>query len=95
MSPTVRSIESIVSENLLAKSPKKNNQEILKILGHAIFIIQKFKMGSLEYHKLKSTNIKIKKIVMGTMIIEAKTINRDASIPLISFVMSFVNSSSV
>ena len=46
---------------------------------------KKFKLASLEYHKLKSTKEKIKKILNGTKIIESKTIKRGIRTPLTVF----------
>jgi len=46
---------------------------------------KKFKLASLEYHKLKSTKEKIKKILNGTKIIESKTIKRGIITPLTVF----------
>ena len=45
----------------------------------------KFKLASLEYHKLNSTNENIKKILNGPKIIESKTIKRGIKIPLTVF----------
>jgi len=85
---TVLSIDSIVIDNLVAKRIKKNNQEILNTNGHRILIIQKFKTGSGVHHNSKSTKLKIRKITIGSTIIEIKTTKRDTIIPLISFVIS-------
>ena len=79
--PTVLSIASIVAENLLANSIKKNNQEILNTNGHKIFKIQKFNIGSSENQRLNSTKLKIRKIAIGTTMIEINTINLDTIIP--------------
>ena len=43
--PTVLSIESMVSDNLLANKIRKNNQETLNTSGHNTRSIQKFKAG--------------------------------------------------
>ena len=43
---------------------------------------KKFKLASVEYHKLKSTNEKIMKIVNGTKIIASKTTKRGIINPL-------------
>ena len=45
----------------------------------------KFKVASLEYHNLKSTNENIKKILNGTKKIASKTTKRGISIPLTVF----------
>ena len=45
----------------------------------------KFKVASLEYHKLKSTNENIKKILKGTKKIASKTTKRGTIIPLTVF----------
>lgn len=86
--PTVLSIDSIVSENLLANKIKKNNQEMLNTRGHNTRNIQKFNVGLWEYHKLNSTKLKIKKITIGTTIIEINTINRLKITPLTSLDMT-------
>jgi hypothetical protein len=86
--PTVLSIDSIVSENLLANKIKKNNQETLNTRGHNTRNIQKFNVGLWEYHKLNSTKLKIKKITIGTTIIEINTINRLKITPLTSLDMT-------
>ena len=83
ITPTVLSIWSIVSENRFANKIKKNNHPILKTKGHNIFNIQKFSAGLSENHNLNSTKLKIRKIRMGTKIIEIKIISRERIIPLI------------
>lgn len=80
--PTVLSIESIVSETLLANKIRKNNQETLNTSGHNTRSTQKFKAGLSEYHNLNFTKLNIKKITMGTRIIEIKTIRRLIITPL-------------
>ena len=80
--PTVLSIESMVSETLLANKIRKNNHETLNTSGHNTRSIQKFKAGLSEYHNLNSTKLNIKKITMGTRIIEIKTIRRLIITPL-------------
>lgn len=85
--PTVLSMESIVSDNLFANKIKKNNQETLNTRGHNTRNIQKFNVGFWEYHKLNSTKLKIKKIAIGTIIIEINTNKRLKINPLTSLVM--------
>ena len=80
--PTVLSIESMVSESLLANKIRKNNQETLNMSGHNTRSTQKFKAGLSEYHNLNSTKLNIKKITMGTRIIEIITIRRLIITPL-------------
>jgi len=80
--PTVLSIESMVSEILLANKIRKNNQETLNMSGHNTRSTQKFKAGLSEYHNLNSTKLNIKKITMGTRIIEIITIRRLIITPL-------------
>lgn len=80
--PTVLSIESMVSETLLANKIRKNNQETLNTSGHNTRSIQKFKAGLSEYHNLNFTKLNIKKITMGTRIIKIKTIRRLIITPL-------------
>ncbi|MEJ2277644.1 MAG: hypothetical protein P8Y70_07830 [Candidatus Lokiarchaeota archaeon] len=82
-------MESIVSENLLANRIRKNNHETLNMVGVAILIIQKVRIGSLEYHNPKLTNIKIKNMIIGTKIVEIKIIKREASTPFISLDIIF------
>jgi hypothetical protein len=85
--PTVLSINSIALESLVANKIRKNNQETLKTNGHNIFNIQKFNLGSFENHSSKFTILKIKKIRIGTKIIEINTNNRLKITPFISFDM--------
>lgn len=85
--PTVLSMDSIVPENLLANKIKKNNQATLNTSGHNTRNIQKFNVGFWEYHKLNFTKLKIKKITIGTNIIEINTIKRLTITPLTSLVM--------
>ena len=82
--PTVLSIESMVSEILLANKIRKNNHETLNTSGHNTRSTQKFNAGSSEYHKLKPAKLYIKKIAIGTKINETKTIRRLTIIPFIS-----------
>ncbi len=81
---TVLSIESKVCDTLLANNIRKNSQEILNTKGHKNFTIKIVKFGSVENHSLKSTKLKIIKIVIGKIIIVIKTIRRLTIIPLIS-----------
>ena len=85
MTATVLSIDSIDEETLVANRIKKNTQEILKTRGHKILIIKKFIALSSVNHKLKSANANIKKIIIGSAIIEIITIKRETIKPLISF----------
>ncbi|GAI86238.1 unnamed protein product [marine sediment metagenome] len=71
--------------NRFANRIKKNNQETLNTIGLKIFTIQKFKSGSVEYHKLKSTIENIKKMLIGTKIAASKTIKREKIIPFTFF----------
>jgi hypothetical protein len=71
--------------NRFANRIKKNNQETLNTIGLKILTIQKFKSGSFEYHKLKSTMENIKKMLVGTKIVASKTIKREKIIPFTVF----------
>ncbi|NHJ20723.1 MAG: hypothetical protein EAX91_07275 [Candidatus Lokiarchaeota archaeon] len=73
----------------MANKIKKNNQETLNTVGQRILIIQKVKtVSSGEYHKVKSTKEKIKKMLTGTNIIASKTIKRVTITPLTVFDIS-------
>jgi len=85
ITPTVLSIDSIDTETLVAYRIKKNTHEILKTRGHNILIIQKFIVRLSVNHKEKSAKAKIKKIIIGRIIIEIKTTKRETITPLISF----------
>ena len=63
---------------------RKKSQEAPKTIGDIILIIQKLRIGSLEYHNLKSTKEYIKKILKGTRIVAINTIKRVIMIPLTS-----------
>jgi hypothetical protein len=63
---------------------RKKSQEAPKTTGDIILIIQKLRIGSLEYHKLKSTNEYIKNMLKGTKIIAINTIKRVIMIPFTS-----------
>jgi len=82
---TVLSMDSIDTETLVANRIKKNTHEILKTRGHKILIIQKLIVGLSVNHKVKSAKANIKKIIIGSKIIEINTINLEAITPLISF----------
>ncbi|TFG01527.1 MAG: hypothetical protein EU539_13955 [Promethearchaeota archaeon] len=82
ITPTVLSIDSIVSENRFANNIKKNNHEKLNTKGHNTFRIQKFNIGLSENHNLNGVKIKIKKMTIGTIIMDISTINRDTNMPL-------------
>lgn len=82
---TVLSIDSIVFDNLVANKIMKNNQDMLKTKGQRILIIQKFSVELSENQSVKSANAKIKKMIIGRIIIEIKMTNLETIIPLISF----------
>jgi hypothetical protein len=71
--------------NRFANRIIKNNQEMLNTIGLKILIIQKFKFGSFEYHKSKSTKENIKKMLIGTKIAASKTIKREKITPFTVF----------
>jgi len=64
---------------------------MLNTIGLKILIIQKFKFGSFEYHKSKSTMENIKKMLNGTKIVASKTIKREKIIPFTVFEQYLIN----